>query len=424
MLDLILRKVRLADQEALVDIAIRDGVIVDIVPNLVADGPSYDLDGNLVCPGFVETHIHLDKACLMDRSGDHDGTLASAIMAVAKAKAAFTEDDVYNRGRKTIEKAIVQGTNTMRTHVETDPRVDLRSFNAIRQLKKDYAWALDLQICVFPQEGLTNDPGTEDLLRQALDQGADLLGGCPYTDRDPLAQIDRLFKLAVDFDVDLDFHLDFDLEPSWNHLDEVVRKTVAHGWQGRVTVGHVTKLSMLPPAELQAMAKRLVDADIAVTVLPSTDLFLMGRGQHYAVPRGVAPAYLLAEQGVRCSISTNNVLNPFTPYGDCSLVRMANLYANIAQIGDMPGLSTCFDMVTEAAARIVGRDHAIGIGVPATLIALPAADKAKVVAEITRPSFGMKNGRMTFHQPAAELYGPNHSDAEFIAGSLPPPFAR
>jgi cytosine deaminase len=103
---------------------------------------------------------------------------------------------------------------------------------------------------------------------------------------------------------------------------------------------------------------------------------------------------------------------------------MANLYANIAQIGDMPGLSTCFDMVTEAAAGIVGRDNAIGIGTPATLIALPAADKAKVVAEITRPSFGMKNGRMTFHQPAPELYGPNRSDAEFMSGSLPPPFTR
>ncbi len=424
MLDLILRKARLVDKEALVDIAIRNGMIVDMAPSLVANGPSYDLNGGLVCSGLVETHIHLDKACLMDRCGHHDGTLASAISSVATAKAKFTEEDIYDRGRRTIEKAIVQGTNAMRTHVEVDPRVSLRSFDAIKRLKKDYGWALDMQICVFPQEGLTNYPGTEELLRRALDQGADLLGGCPYTDNAPHAQIDRLFRLATAFDVDLDFHLDFDLDPSWNHLDEVIRRTVLHGWQGRVNVGHMTKLSMVPPTELQAIAKRLVDADITVTVLPSTDLFLMGREQPYAVPRGVAPARLLAEQGVRCSISTNNVLNPFTPYGDCSLVRMANLYANIAQIGDMPGLSTCFDMVTATAAGIVGRDHALGIGTPATLIALPAADKARVVAEITRPSFGMKNGRMTFHQPTPELYGPNRSDAEFISSSLPPSFTR
>jgi cytosine deaminase len=424
MLDMMLQNARLAEQNEPVDIVIRDGVIVDLAPDLVAERSSFNLNGALVCSGFVETHIHLDKACLMDRCGHHDGTLASAISSVAMAKATFTEEDVYDRGRRTIETAIVQGTNAMRAHVEVDPRVSLRSFDAIMRLKKDYAWALDLQICVFPQEGLTNDPGTEELLRRALDQGADLLGGCPYTDSDPHTQIDRLFRLATAFDVDLDFHLDFDLDPSWNHLDEVVQRTVLHGWQGRVTVGHMTKLSMLPPTELQAIAKRLVDADIAVTVLPSTDLFLMGREQHYAVPRGVAPARLLAEQGVRCSISTNNVLNPFTPYGDCSLVRMANLYANIAQIGDMPGLSTCFDMVTETAARIVGRDHAIGIGAPATLVALPAADKAKVVAEINRPSFGMKNGRITFHQPTSELYRPNRSDAEFISGNLPPPIAR
>ncbi|MGH1483379.1 MAG: amidohydrolase family protein [Geminicoccales bacterium] len=424
MLDMMLQNGRLADQDEPVDIMIRGGVIVDLAPNLVADMPSFNLNGALVCNGFVETHIHLDKACLADRCGHHDGTLASAISSVAAAKADFTEEDVYDRGRRTIETAIVQGTNVMRTHVEVDPRVNLKSFDAVKRLKKDYAWALDLQICVFPQEGLTNDPGTEELLRRALDQGADLLGGCPYTDSDPHTQIDRLFRLAAAFDVDLDFHLDFDLDPSWNHFDEVVRRTVFHGWQGRVTVGHMTKLSMLPPTKLQAIAKRLVDADIAVTVLPSTDLFLMGREQQYAVPRGVAPARLLAEQGVRCSISTNNVLNPFTPYGDCSLVRMANLYANIAQIGDMLGLSTCFDMVTEAAARIVGRDHALEIGVPATLIALPAAAKAKVVAEIIRPSFGMKNGRITFHQPKPELYGPDRSEAAFISSALPPSFAK
>lgn len=413
MLDLILQNARLHGHEALVDIGVESGIIVDIAPTLSADAPSHDLNGNLLCSGFVETHIHLDKACLMDRCRDHDGTLNGAISAVAAAKAAFTEADVYERGRQVIERSIVQGTNFIRTHVEVDPRVGLRSFHAVRQLQKDYAWALDLEICVFPQEGLTDDPGTEELLRQALDQGAELLGGCPYTDIDPHTQITRLFELAQDFDVDLDFHLDFDLDPSWNHLDEVIRKTIAHGWQGRVTVGHVTKLSMLSPSDLQATAKKLVEADIAVTVLPSTDLFLMGRAQHQAVPRGVAPAHLLARQGVRCSISTNNVLNPFTPYGDCSLVRIANLYANIAQIGDRSSLAACLDMISDGAARIVGRDPAITLGAPATLIALPALDQAKVVAEIIRPSFGFKNGRMSFYQPSAELYRPGLSSDVF-----------
>src|SRR3546814_1021652 len=116
--------------------------------------------------------------------------------------------------------ALVTGVQTcslpisthIRTHVEVDPRICLRSFAAIRKLKADYAWAVDLEICVFPQEGLLNDPGTEELLVAALEQGADLIGGCPYTDSDPHGQIDRIFAIARQYDVDIDFHLDFDID--------------------------------------------------------------------------------------------------------------------------------------------------------------------------------------------------------------------
>ena len=75
----------------------------------------------------------------------------------------FTVEDVYARGAHVLERAIVHGTTRMRTHVEIDPRIALRGFEAVKALKRDYAWAIDLSICVFPQEGLTNDPGAEEL---------------------------------------------------------------------------------------------------------------------------------------------------------------------------------------------------------------------------------------------------------------------
>ncbi len=292
-----------------------------------------ELDGRLVIAGFVETHIHLDKSCILDRCHCEHGTLEEAIASVATAKRSFTPADIYARAQKTLEKAIVQGTTRMRTHVEIDPRIALRGFDAVRQLKHDYAWAIDLQVCVFPQEGLTNDPGAEELLVQACEQGADVIGGCPYTDTDPPAQIERIFTIARRFDLDVDFHLDFDIDPSWMHLDEVCRQTEAHRWGGRVAIGHVTKLSAVEHRRLAEIGRRLADAGVAVTVLPATDLFLMGRAHERHVPRGVAPAHRLLDHGVTCSLATNNVLNPFTPFGDCSLIRMANLYANIAQIG-------------------------------------------------------------------------------------------
>src|ERR1043165_5990381 len=131
MLDLLLRGARLAGQGAATfDIGIADGRIAEIAPAISSAAPQEDAGGRLVAPGFVDTHIHLDKSCILDRCALKEGTLQEAISQVAAAKSAFTEDDVYTRGRRTLEKEIVQGTMRMRTHVEVDPRVGLKGFNA------------------------------------------------------------------------------------------------------------------------------------------------------------------------------------------------------------------------------------------------------------------------------------------------------
>ncbi len=406
-LDLVLRNARIHGRgSATFDIGIAGGTIAE-VGRIATDAPAEDVGGRLVTAGFVETHIHLDKSCILDRCHPEKGTLQEAIALVAAAKRAFTEDDVYERGRRTIEKAIVQGTTHMRTHVEVDPRIELRSFAAIRRLKRDYAWAIDLEICVFPQEGLLNDPGTEDLLIAACEAGANLIGGCPYTDSDPHGQIARIFAIARRFDVDIDFHLDFDLEPARMDLMEVCRQTDAFQYGGRVAVGHVTKLSALPPDQFAEIARRLADAGVAVTVLPATDLFLMGRDCDHNVPRGVTPAHKLAEYGVICAFATNNVLNPFTPFGDCSLVRMANLYANIAQVGATHELAACLDLVTTQPAKLMNlRDYGVAAGNPADLIVLDCSDAAMAIAEVAHPLLGFKRGRRSFTRAAPVLYSP------------------
>ena len=413
-LDLVLRSARIAgiagQPGALLDIGIRDGRIAAIAPHIAAEAPEEDVEGRLVIPGLVETHIHLDKACILDRCCSEQGTLEEAIAEVAAVKSRFTEADVYDRGRRTLEKAILQGTTHMRTHVEVDPRVELRSFNAIRALEADYRWAVDLEICVFPQEGLINDPGTEELLVEACEQGADLIGGCPYTDTAPNAHIERIFALARRFDLDIDFHLDFDLDPSWMHLDEVCRQSERHRWGGRVAIGHATKLSAIEGSSLAAIGRRLADAGVAVTVLPATDLFLMGRGHEHSVPRGVAPAHALVSHDVTCSLATNNVLNPFTPFGDCSLIRMANLYANVARLGRAKDIAGCLEMVTTLAARLMNLpDYGIAVGGPADLVVLDCSDAVSAVAELAQPLLGIKNGRKSFTRNAAVLNRPRDS---------------
>ena len=230
----------------------------------------------------------------------------------------------------------------------------MRGFEGVQSLIADYRWAIDIEICVFPQDGLTNYPGTDELLVEALKRGAKVVGGAPRYDTDHAGQIRRIFELAREFDVDIDIHLDVGNTPEEMDIHLVCELTEQYRRGGRVVVGHMAKLSTMPPGEVAALARRLADTGIAVTVLPLTDLFVMGRDQDHNVRRGVADANFLVEHGVNCSLSTNNVLNPVTPYGDCSLIRMANLHANVLQIGQPAQLRECFrdaDRALGAAAQ-------------------------------------------------------------------------
>jgi cytosine/creatinine deaminase len=409
VIDLVLRSARVpAAAETPVDIGIDEGRIVAIEAGLVAEGPELDVGGRLVAPAFVETHIHLDKSCLLDRCRSDEGTLEEAIAEVAAAKAGFTEADVYERGRRTLEKCIVQGTAHMRTHVEVDPVVGLRGIDGVRELVDEYRWAIDIELCVFPQEGLLNNPGTDELMVEALARGsASVVGAAPYTDTDPRGQIDRVFELATEFDVDVDMHLDFGDSADGMQTEYVCRKTGEAGWEGRVTVGHVTQLTTLPAERFDSIARTLAESGVAVTVLPSTDLFLMGRHRDHEVPRGIVPAHRLLKHGVNCSLSTNNVLNPFTPFGDCSLVRMANLFANVAHVGRGSEIADCFDMVTRRSARILRLDdYGVEVGCSGDLVVLDCTSPEAAVAELAQPLYGFKRGRRTFTRSTAELHRP------------------
>jgi cytosine/creatinine deaminase len=409
-MDLILRNARcLGAEQELTDIGIAGGRISAIAPGLAAAGETIDLCGRLVAPGFVETHIHLDKSCILDRVKSERGDLEEAIAEAAKAKVTFTPEDVHARATRTLEKAILQGTMHMRTHLEVDPGVGLRSLEGVLPLIKEYAWAIDLQICVFPQEGLLNNPGTDELLVEALDRGCRAVGGAPYVDSDPVGQIDRIFELAREYDVDVDFHLDFGPTAEGMTFDHVCRRTEEFQYGGRVAVGHVTKATSLSPQALDAAARRLADAGVALTVLPSTDLYLMGR-QHkhdHNVTRGVVPVHKLLHHGVNCSLSSNNILNPFTPFGDCSQMRMANLYANICQVGKQADMRECFNMVTRRPARMMRlADYGLDVGKSADLVVLDSGSPEMAVAELTPVLYAFKRGRKTVSRQPATLHRP------------------
>ena len=408
-MDLVLKNALIVTeaQRGPLDIAIEAGRIAAIEPAIAADAETLDLGGRLVVPGFVESHIHLDKACILERCAAEEGTLAEAIREVSRAKRAFTVADIRARAVEVLERCIAQGTTRMRSHLEVDPVIGVKGIEAVLPLIEDYRWAIDLEICVFPQEGLTDNPGTDELMVEAMRRGARVVGGCPYTDSDPKGQIARVFEIARDFDADIDCHLDFDTNPEGMTVDEVCRLTDRYGYGGRVAIGHVSKLSALPAERLGAVAARLADAGVAVTVLPSTDLYLMGAGRDHDIVRGVAPAHRLVEAGVNCALSTNNMLNPFTPFGDGSMLRMANLYANIGRVGTRHGMAECLRMVTDRPATLMrAADYGIRVGNPADIVVLDCATPEAAVQTLAPPLCGFKRGRRTFTRAPAVLHRP------------------
>lgn len=408
-MDLILKNAHLADSrfDVDVDIGIDNGRIAAIEPSLAAEGEEIDLGGRLVSPGFVETHIHLDKSCILDRCKAEKGDLDEAIQEVAKAKKNFTPEDVYQRAKRTLEKSIVNGTTHMRTHLEVDPVVGLRSLEGILPLVDEYKWAIDIEICIFPQEGLLNNPGTDELMVEALKQGGRVVGAAPYTDSDPHGQIDRIFEMAREFDIDVDMHLDFGPDPDDLDLVYVCQLADRFKHGGRVAIGHVTKLSAAQPEQFDSAADRMADAGVALTVLPSTDLYLMGRHMNHNVMRGVTATHQLLHKGVNCSLSTNNVLNPFTPFGDCSLIRMANLYANICQVGARSDIRECFNMITKRSANLLNLDdYGIEVGNPADIVVLDCREPEDAVAELAPLLYAFKRGRRTVTREPAVIHRP------------------
>lgn len=396
-LDLVIRGARIAGPDVRVDIGIHAGRIARIASTVRDDGgQEIDVGGKLVIPGLVESHFHLDKALLGAGAPATAGSVAGAISTTAAMKRRFTRADIAARARRALELAIRHGTTAMRTHVEVDPIVGLAGMEAIVPLKREYAWAIDLQICVFPQEGIFKAPGTDALMRQALAMGGDVVGGVPYNDTDPLAHLDFVFALARELDRDVDLHLDFADDADRLLVGEVVDRIVRDGWQGRVCAGHMSALGALVPDALAPIVARVRDAGLSILVLPATDLYLMGRNDLNNVRRGLAPARRLHEAGVNVAVSTNNVQNPFTPFGDCDLLRIANLLATAGHFGTADDLALVLRMATEHGARALRlSDYGLREGARADVVVLDCAEPAAAVAAIPERLMVIKNGRLT-----------------------------
>ncbi|HSS85677.1 MAG TPA: amidohydrolase family protein, partial [Reyranella sp.] len=307
----------------------------------------------------------------------------------------------------TIEKCISHGATRMRTHAEVDPKVGLRGVEGVKALIDKYKWAIDLEVCVMPQEGLTNNPGTDELMVAALKNGATVVGAAPNYDTDWAAQIRRIFEMAREFDVDIDMHLDSGA--SAEELDTllVCDLTEKFGWGGRVAIGHVSKLASMSAPDMDKVARRLADSGVALTVLTATDLYLGGRHTDHNVPRNVVDLNRLSELGVVCSVASNNILNPFTPFGDGQLLRQANMQAIVTQRGNDDEVRAIWGMTTTQAATLMRlKDYGVAVGAPADLVMLDAPDPVTALRTVAPVVAAFKRGRRTVTREPVRLHRP------------------
>jgi cytosine deaminase len=388
-------------------IAWQDGKIQAVSTNSIAARETWDAQGRLVIPGLVDAHIHLDKALLLSQAPAQTGTFAEAMAETLRLKQHYTVADIQRRSRQVIEQAIAWGVTAMRCHVEVDPILGLTSMEALLPLREEYAWGLTLQLAVFAQEGITQQPGTVELLRRAMAMGGDVIGSAPYVDPDPQRNIAIVFDLAEEFDRDVDFHLDFLDDDQPLQVPWVIAETEKRGWQGRVCLGHMTKLAGLPPDDLAAIAHQLADAGISVLALPASDLYMMARHDSHNARRGVAPLHRLHDWGVTVGTATNNVQNLFTPFGDGDVLKIGTLLAQVLQLGTTAQQELCLDITTALAAKAIGLDdYGIAPGKVADLVVLGAQSGAEAIATAPAQRTVIKRGHIVSQTQVQQHFTP------------------
>lgn len=395
-MDLVIRNARIADDRPLVDVGIQRGRIVEMRPALAATAAEeIAAAGRVLVPGFVESHLHLEKAFVKDRKPNRSGTLQEAIAVTASLKPTFTREDIEARSRRVLRMLVAHGSTHVRAHAEFDPSQGFTGFDTVLDLKREYAGIIDIQVAAFPQEGIFKAPGTAEMMREAMRKGADVVGGIPYNDRDAREHIDWVFDLAREFGKDLDFHQDFKDDADGMSIEYLARKTIEAGWQGRVSVGHLTALGAVEPARRDEVTALLRDAGISVMCLPATDLHLGGRKDAYNVRRTLAPVRALRDGGVNVCLATNNIRNAFTPYGNGDLLQIGMLALPACHLGGADDQSTVLAMLTTNPAKALRLpNYGLDVGRDADLVLLDTERVADAIIDLPARTAVIKRGRV------------------------------
>ncbi len=360
-----------------VEVGIKNGRIAAVSPGgLPAAEREIDAEGGMVSPALVETHFHLENALIWEGALNHSGTLEEAIDVYAAIKRDMPVDDIVDRASVALRTAIGHGVQWFRSHVDIDRTGQLRLLQGNVAVREKFKDVIDLQLIAFPQMGMARDPEVIDLMWQAMDEGADLVGGMPHGERnmdDAARHIEIAFEMARKYDADIDMHIDETDDPAWHSLELLAEQTIENGWQGRVTAGHCCAMSAWDDALAERVIAKVAAARLNVITIAPINLMLQGRGDRHPKRRGIARVKELMAAGVNVSCGQDDLQNMFYSYGNMDPLEVAFISAHAAHLSAPDEIEAAFNMPRYNAARNFRlEDYGVRVGARANLIILDA----------------------------------------------------
>ncbi|ARS52808.1 cytosine deaminase [Kushneria konosiri] len=405
---------RLRHRSELFELKIENGIFVGIdvqQGHIEATDVHIDAGGKLACAPFIEPHIHLDAALTAgEPAWNESGTLFEGIERWGERKPMLSEADIRTRVYKTLNLLINNGVQFVRTHADTsDPSlVGLKTLCALRDELKD---RIDIQVVAFPQEGLLSYPGGEKLMEEALEIGADVVGGIPhfeYTRELGVASMKRVIELALKYDRLVDVHCDEIDDPNSRFLEVLACEALFNDMGSRVTASHTVAMHSYDNAYCSKLFRLLKKSNINFISCPTESIHLQGRFDTYPKRRGVTRVKELNEAGINVCFAEDSIFDPWYSLGNGRLLRTLDFGLHICQMMGHKDFSQALDLVTDNSARTLSIEAGYGIevGKPASFNLLEGEDDYSVLRNQGDVLLSVRKGEVIMQREPSKVVTP------------------
>jgi cytosine deaminase len=354
-----------------------------------------DAAGRLVTESFIDPHLHLDKVytlAMLDEDAlraYHGAEMAQAHLAIALAarvKERYDRAWILPHVRTALRGAVNFGVTHVRAFADVDRKARLEGIAALLQARTEFAREVTVEVVAFPQDGVIREPGAASLVREAVEHGADVVGGIPWIEaspRDAQAHIDAMFEIAVESDRPISMLVDDAGNPALRTLEMLARKTIDAGWEGRVVAHHARAMARYDAAYLRDIIELLQAARLAVVTDPHTG------------PLHVPVRELMAA-GITVCLGQDDISDAYYPYGRHNMLEVAFLASHLLWMTTEQDRERLYDMVTRDAARALGLPpHELRPGGPADLVVLDAPDLLEAFRHHAPPHAVIREGQLT-----------------------------